>query len=134
MAVSASGKPETAFARLYFHPGRDHAAFGADTQGEVGLGNRFQRTIAQEPEVWWHDQFGAVADQAFGRGIHGLRHQRVECRKGQHGRQHVLQVAPVLAEIDCGCEAVGAQLVAPLRNGGEQQFAAGGICPFRAGL
>ena len=118
MAVSASGKPETAFARLYFHPGRDHAAFGADDQGEVGLGDGFQWTIAEEPEIRWHDQFRAVADQAFGRGIHCFRHQRVESRKGQHGGKHVLQVAPVLAEIDGGCEAVGAQLVAPLRNGG----------------
>ena len=129
--IALHSKPP--FSGEHVDAGRDHGAFSADDEGIVGAGQGFQRPLVDQAEVGHVQRLGAVVDQPGRRSLHGVGQRQVQSGKqGERGKD-VFEVALVFAKIDrCG-EPVGLQLVAALRNRGQQQLPAFRMV-FGAGL
>ena len=75
-----------------------------------------------EAEVRHVEGFRPVVDQPVRRGLHRLRQGQIQSGEQGDGGEDELQVAPVLAKVHRGSEPVGAELVAALGNGREDEL------------
>jgi len=132
--VTVALHAEAAVSGLHIDPGGHHGADRANGQGVVRAGNGAEVPIVDEAEVRHVEGFRPVVDQPVRRGFHRFRQGEIQPGKQGDGREDELQVAPVLAEVHRGGEPVGAELVAALGNGREDELPAAVVHGVGRGL